>query len=160
MNYITKDISTKLQQILIVFYFLFSERLHVVAFYAYLSTNRVNPSFRHTLIYDVAKTNSGNGYNALTGIFTAPTAGMYFFTWVTRMYEAGHSTELMVNDAVFGTSYLRIFHDHDVSVTGTVVTKINKGDSVFVRVHSSRVGVGDILSEQYGRSSFAGWLIH
>ncbi|CAC5411494.1 C1QL [Mytilus coruscus] len=136
------------------------ERLHVVAFYAYLSTNRVNPSFHQTLIYDVAKTNSGNGYNAATGIFTAPTTGIYVFTWVTRMYEATYSTELMVNNAVVGTSFLRVSHDHDVSASGTVVTKISKGDSVFVRVHSTKGGWGDILSEQYGRSSFAGWLLH
>ncbi|CAC5358148.1 C1QL [Mytilus coruscus] len=132
----------------------------VVAFYAYLSKHEINPSTHHTLIYDVAKTNAGNGYNAVTGIFTAPTAGTYVFTWVTRMYEAGHSTEILVNNVVFGASYLRIGHSNDVSVSGTVVTQINKGNSVFVRVHSTLTGSGNILSEQYGRSSFAGWLLH
>ncbi|XP_063417730.1 complement C1q tumor necrosis factor-related protein 3-like [Mytilus trossulus] len=133
---------------------------HVVAFYAYLSTQELNPSTHHTLIYDVAKTNVGNGYNSVTGIFTAPTAGTYVFTWVTRMYEAGHSTEILVNNVVFGTSYIRIGHTNDVSVSGTIVAQINKGDSVFVRVHSTLAGNGNILSNQYGRSSFAGWLLH
>lgn len=160
MDNITKCIITKLLQNMSVFYFLFSERLHVVAFYAYISTGSVNPSIRQTLIHDVAKANSENGYNSVTGIFTAPTAGVYVFIWVTRMNEAGHSTELMINNAVFGTCFIPISHDYDVSLSGTVVAKLNKGDSVFVRVHSTKGGWRDFLSEQCSRSSFAGWLIY
>lgn len=148
---------------------MFSERLfvpsnefthdHVVAFYAYVSKDEPSPSVHHILIYDVARTNSGNGYNAVTEIFTAPTARIYVFTWATRMCHVKHSTELLVNNDVLGTSVLRIYHDHDVSISGTVVTQISKGDSVFVRTHSTLAGSGTIYSGQYGRSSFAGWIL-
>ncbi|XP_063411322.1 uncharacterized protein LOC134694250 [Mytilus trossulus] len=70
----------------------------LVAFYAYMSNPENNPSVHLTLIYDVSVTNVGNGYNHVTGIFTAPTSGVYVFIWVTRVLSGEHSTQLMINN--------------------------------------------------------------
>ena len=52
-----------------------------VAFYAYLSHSEPNPSLNHALIFDSVKTNVGGGYNEYSGMFTAPSSGVYVFTW-------------------------------------------------------------------------------
>ncbi|CAG2204922.1 C1QL [Mytilus edulis] len=133
----------------------------LVAFYAYMSNNENNPSAHHTLIYDVSVTNVGSGYNHVTGIFTAPTSGVYVFIWVTRVYNGEHPTELMINTAVYGVTFLRAKgSSNDGSVSGTVVANVTKGDSVFVRVHSTYPGDGYIASNEHGHPSFSGWLLH
>ncbi|XP_063411319.1 complement C1q-like protein 4 [Mytilus trossulus] len=132
----------------------------LVAFYAYMSIPENNPSAHHTLIYDVSVTNVGSGYNHVTGIFTAPTSGIYVFIWVTRVYNGEHPTELMINTAVYGVTFLRAKgSSNDGSVSGTVVANVTKGDAVFVRVHSSYPGDGYIYSNVHGRPSFSGWLL-
>ncbi|VDI32257.1 Hypothetical predicted protein [Mytilus galloprovincialis] len=132
----------------------------LVAFYSYMSNPENNPSAHHTLIYDVSVTNVGNGYNHVTGIFTAPTSGVYVFIWVTRIAYGEHPTQLMINNTVYGVTFLRAKNGDDGSVSGTVVANVTKGDSVFVRVHSSYAGDGSIHSNEHGRPSFSGWLLH
>ncbi|XP_063411321.1 complement C1q-like protein 4 [Mytilus trossulus] len=132
----------------------------LVAFYSYMSNPENNPSAHHTLIYDVSVTNVGNGYNHVTGIFTAPRSGVYVFIWVTRILNGEHPTELMINNAVYGVTFLRAKNGDDGSVSGNVVANVNKGDSVYVRVHSTYAGDGYIHSNEHGRPSFSGWLLH
>ncbi|CAG2197103.1 C1QL [Mytilus edulis] len=132
----------------------------LVAFYSYMSNPENNPSAHHTLIYDVSVTNVGNGYNHVTGIFTAPTSGVYVFIWVTRIMNGEHPTELMINNTVYGVTFLRAKNGDDGSVSGNVVANVTKGDSVFVRVHSTYAGDGYIHSNEHGRPSFSGWLLH
>ncbi|CAC5416409.1 C1QL [Mytilus coruscus] len=132
----------------------------LVAFYAYMSCPENNPSAHLTLIYDVSVTNVGNGYNHVTGIFTAPTSGVYVFVWVTRVAYGEHPTQLMINNAVYGVTFLRAKNGDDGSVSGTVVANVTKGDSIFVRVHSSYAGDGQVHSSELGRPSFSGWLLH
>ena len=52
-----------------------------IAFAAKLSSGR-NSNAGATLVFDSPIANVGNGYNAETGIFTAPVNGVYFFTVV------------------------------------------------------------------------------
>ncbi|CAG2227876.1 unnamed protein product [Mytilus edulis] len=49
------------------------------AFYAYMSSSENNPGPHHTLIFNQVISNIGNGYNQFTGIFTAPSTGIYVF---------------------------------------------------------------------------------
>ncbi|CAG2230649.1 C1QL [Mytilus edulis] len=79
----------------------------LVAFYSYMSKSEYNPSAHHILIYDVSVTNVGSGYNQVTGIFIAPISGVYVFIWVTRVYDGEYPTELMINNAVYGVTFLR-----------------------------------------------------
>ncbi|VDI36769.1 Hypothetical predicted protein [Mytilus galloprovincialis] len=73
----------------------------LVVLYSYMSLQKLTLAHL-TLIYDVSVTNVGNGYNHVTGIFTAPTSGVYVFIWVTRVYFGEHPTELMINNTVYG----------------------------------------------------------
>ncbi|VDI30123.1 Hypothetical predicted protein [Mytilus galloprovincialis] len=118
-----------------------------------------NPGVGRRLVFDVAKTNQGNGYNSHTGVFSCPKTGIYVFVWVVRLYSARHSTELMINNSVYGSLYLRNGHT-DGTVSGTVVAHASKGDSVYVRIHSTHEGSGYINSNTYGKTTFSGWLLN
>nr|XP_011425121.2 uncharacterized protein LOC105326671 [Crassostrea gigas] len=48
----------------------------VIAFYAYMTTTENNPGTHHTIIYDHAVTNIGNGYNRHSGTFIVPVDGV------------------------------------------------------------------------------------
>ncbi|XP_052067274.1 uncharacterized protein LOC127706659 [Mytilus californianus] len=53
----------------------------MVAFYAYMSSSIPAPSIHYQLVFDIAKTNIGRGYNHYTGTFNAPIQGVYVFVW-------------------------------------------------------------------------------
>ncbi|KAK7111526.1 complement C1q tumor necrosis factor-related protein 3-like [Littorina saxatilis] len=50
-----------------------------VAFLAYNSADPFNVAAAGTLVYNVADINLGGGFDTVTGIFTAPTSGLYVF---------------------------------------------------------------------------------
>ena len=138
----------------------FSEGLSstLYAFYAYMSHDEPDPGAHHLLIYDVIQTNVGNAYNQFTGIFTVPQDGVYSFTWSTRVAcHNAHTTELVVNTKVLGSTYVYCGYN---TVTGHVITTASKGQAVYVRTHETAGGAGAIKSDQFGRSAFSGFLIH
>jgi hypothetical protein len=129
-----------------------------IAFYAYMTKDTPTITIRHSLTFDVVKTNLGNGYHPATGVFIAPESGVYVFTWSIR--ENGndyHPTELMVNTDVLGVLFVNADGGSSTG-TGVVVTHVNAGDDVFIR--TSFFGpnnAGGVGSNDAGRSSFAGW---
>nr|CBX41688.1 putative C1q domain containing protein MgC1q39 [Mytilus galloprovincialis] len=131
----------------------------VIAFHAYMSKS-VIPRAGERLIFGVTKTNQGSGYNSKTGVFTCPKTGMYVFVWVIRVHQAEHSTELMINNSVYGSTFLRAKGRDDGSVSGTVVAHVSKGDTVYVRNHSAYAGDGRIHTNVHGKPTFSGWLLH
>ncbi|XP_061188069.1 heavy metal-binding protein HIP-like [Saccostrea echinata] len=132
----------------------------VIAFYAQMSSSEVSPGAHHTLIFDNVRTNVGNGYSGVTGVFTAPQEGIYAFIWVIRVHEAEHSTELMINNDILGATFLRAKNGDDGSVSGTAIAHVARGDVVFVRIHSTYAGDGNVLSNVHGMPTFSGWLLH
>ncbi|VDI27987.1 Hypothetical predicted protein [Mytilus galloprovincialis] len=124
-----------------------------------MSKSITNPSIGRRLIFDVVKTNQGGGYNSHTGVFTCPKTGIYVFVWVLRLYSAHHSTELMINNSVYGSIYLNNVN-RDSSISSTVVAHVSEGDSIYVRIHSSYKGSGLLISDKHGRPAFSGWLLN
>lgn len=123
-----------------------------------MSTTTCIPSVtgQSTLVFDVIKTNNGNGYHPPTGVFIAPESGIYVFTWTMREYgDCFHSTQLVVNNDEIGIIHLHSVSAGDFLCTGVVVTHVNAGD-VYVRTHAKWNNFC-FVSNEGGRSSFAGW---
>ena len=129
-----------------------------VAFYSYMASNEQNPSLHHAIIFYVVKTNIGGGYNEYSGMFTAPSSGVYVFTWT--IYTGNHGQtqfNIYVNhnvyDATFGETDSNE-HDYD-SDSGTMVISLNAHDNVYIR---SGITCSTIVVSAYNaRSTFAGW---
>jgi hypothetical protein len=112
------------------------------------------------LTFDTVITNAGNGYHHHSGIFIAPLSGTYAFTWSFRIQNDAYiSTELIVNDLAVSAVYFDAEPGVGGNNAGTAVVHVNQGDDVFVRTTSAPI-LGDILSNQIGRSYFGGWIIH
>lgn len=83
--------------------------------------------------------------------------GVYVFTWT--MGEAGaccHLLKLIENAAEIGIIHLHSISGGSFAGTGGVAKYINAGDDVYVRMHVSWNDF-HIVSDEAGRSSFAGW---
>jgi hypothetical protein len=132
-----------------------------VAFYAYMSQNEPRPSLHHTLTFDVVKTNLGGGYDEYSGMFTAPSSGVYVFTWTIYTGLHGQTKfEIYVNhdvlDSVVGDTDDAGDYDSD---SATIVVSLNARDHVYIR--SAVACSTDIISIQNGvRTSFAGWKLN
>jgi cell division protein FtsB len=132
-----------------------------IAFYAYMSANEPNPSLHHPLIFDVVKTNLGAGYDDFSGMFTAPSAGVYVFSWTVYTGLRGDTSfAVYVNHDIVGGT----FGDTDEALdsdsdSGTMVVSLNARDHVYMR--SSRTSSTNVLSMVYSlRTSFAGWKLN
>ncbi|VDI57631.1 Hypothetical predicted protein [Mytilus galloprovincialis] len=124
-----------------------------VAFHTHLSAN-FNVSSNHAVAYDMVKINVGDGYNKFSGIFKAPTAGLYFITnTVMSMPNHGIHVEIVKNGVAIGKNWA----DHNGYESGTmsVITDLDVNDSVWVRDSD---GGTERLEHDY--NSFSGFLIY
>lgn len=129
-----------------------------VAFYAYISSTVPASTPHHILVFDKVITDVGNAYHPHMGTFIAPKTGLYVFTWTIRCNQNNyHSAELLVDNNIVNVISLYPGNAIDGTVTGTAVVRVNQGDDVFIR--TGRDSNGNILSDENGRSSFAGWIL-
>ena len=132
----------------------------MVAFFAYFSSNHKVSDAANILVFDAVITNVGNAYHSHSGTFIAPRSGLYVFTWIIRQSGANyHTTELLVNNKIVNAIHLNPGNAIDGTGTGTVVVHVNQGDDVLVRTGSNHNN-GYIYSDEFGRSSFAGWILN
>ncbi|XP_078336953.1 uncharacterized protein LOC144626557 [Crassostrea virginica] len=133
-----------------------------VAFYAQRSSSieASEVTANLVIVFDVVKTNAGNGYHPSTGIFIVPESGMYVFSWSFQNGNNVHdSTQLMVNNNEEGLIHLHTSAGNWITGTGVAVLHVNKGDDVYVRI-TSLSHTGGIISNSFGRSSFTGWKLN
>uniref|UniRef100_A0A3Q2CVP6 C1q domain-containing protein n=1 Tax=Cyprinodon variegatus TaxID=28743 RepID=A0A3Q2CVP6_CYPVA len=109
-----------------------------------------------TMIYNTVITNVGNAYNQQTGIFVAPFAGMYYFTF---FYHAGgqDSSGLVL---VKNNQYIISTTDHSSSDSAdnggnAAFLQLQQGDQVSIRLYANC----HVWGSNY-RTSFSGVLLY
>ncbi|XP_062300612.1 caprin-2-like isoform X14 [Scomber scombrus] len=109
-----------------------------------------------TLIYRAVKTNIGGAYSPSTGIFTAPVAGVYYFT---LFHHAGkqYGTVLYLyknNQQVIMTQNHPAVHETAHNGANAVFLQLQPGDQVYVNMTAN--------SHVYGtdhHTTFSGFLV-
>lgn len=138
-----------------------------VAFYVYMSRTFKALSIGQPFRFDAVETNVGNGYDGKTGIFTAPSAGVYAFSWTIHAAGTHHAGSkgdfgemaavLTQNGVVKGSIYADTEkHWDDASATGFVILAASKGDKF--QIICPMAGQGAFFSTRSnGKTSFSGY---
>ncbi|KAI2660028.1 Caprin-2 [Labeo rohita] len=109
-----------------------------------------------TVTYKNVYTNVGNAYNPITGIFTAPLKGAYWFSFsiysITNSYPS--SASIMKNEQRVVTGYSYQSHGALNSSKGVVLI-LEVGDVVYVSLWSGR----RIYDETNNLNTFSGYLL-
>ncbi|CAC5396757.1 C1QL [Mytilus coruscus] len=126
------------------------DRNRRTAFAAILKKS-VNPNTNYVFKFDKVEVNQGNNFNSDTGLFTAPTDGLYVFSCTLTVFKTGGASfYLMKNDKFYIRGY--IVHTQHASHTLSVVMGLKKGDVVYVKSGNSYV-----VQQDY--SYFSGYLL-
>jgi len=107
------------------------------------NTNSGLSNNQGTFIFEQPSINLGGGYNATTGVFTAPIAGYYFFSYMITVAIQPYSNPDAVGFAINGsfvgentnaitTSFNNNANLIVVSMTNTATFNLNAGDKVSV----------------------------
>ncbi|XP_060887237.1 complement C1q-like protein 4 [Labrus mixtus] len=110
-----------------------------------------------TLIYRTVITNIGNAYNAATGVFAAPYAGVYYFT---IFHHAGgrFGTELYLyknSQRMVRTQNHKAVNETAHNGGNAVFLQLNQGDQVYVRLNARSYVWGSLY-----HTTFSGFLVH
>ncbi|OWF34487.1 Complement C1q tumor necrosis factor-related protein 6 [Mizuhopecten yessoensis] len=104
--------------------------------------------------------NEGSAYSNLTGVFTCPKAGMYYFSVTIMVW--GHDefeTELVHNGVNIMLNYAA-GESHVNQATNSVVIRLNEGDKVWVRIlENPGINNGNIRIYGGGWTTFTGFRI-
>ncbi|CAC5364865.1 C1QL [Mytilus coruscus] len=134
-----------------------------VAFYAYLSGNlAISSVSTHSIIkYDVVNLNLGNGYDASSGQFIAPSDGLYVFHITTGSRDSSHAVVELISNGVIKDITWADSMDHKDRAVATTVTPLNlrKGDTVNARIGLAKGGAV-LESTTHIRCSFSGFKVH
>ncbi|CAC5425150.1 C1QL [Mytilus coruscus] len=135
-----------------------------VAFYAYMSVDRGIDwfSLNKKIIYDKVNLNIGDGYDALTGVFTAPSSGTYIFNTVSVAYNKSYMTLLLKINGITADIAFPDAYDHDDRSTATTVTivMLQKGDQVYAVNGDKKGGRMMESGDHDARCSFSGYRLY
>lgn len=112
------------------------------------------------LVFGNTSLNLGNGYDNQTGVFTAPTAGLYFFSVQFCISSSGNdfihfgivqNSEYIKRSFIQGNNYSYECYDFNV------VSMLRQNDRVYVE---STSGSGQLYQTPERWNEFSGFLVH
>ncbi|XP_060582692.1 complement C1q tumor necrosis factor-related protein 6-like [Ruditapes philippinarum] len=129
-----------------------------VAFTAGLSRSILHAPAYQNIAFDRVHTNIGNGYNALSGIFTAPVSGTYVFFTSILVYNGREIfCRIVVNGVNIADTYGRGTDGRLDQGSQFVIVQLQKGHQVSVQ---NKVKDDAIFGNQDLYSTFSGFLLH
>ncbi|XP_062619331.1 cerebellin-2-like [Saccostrea cucullata] len=114
----------------------------------------VNLGKNTIVVFGTITLNSGNAYDATTGIFTAPDDGIYSFTWtILTMSGKYFKTRIVLSDNSIGYNHVDGVSGSSnwESGTSSAFIKMKKNDKVWI----TTFGEGKCAYQEY--SSFSGF---
>ncbi|KAI4881181.1 hypothetical protein NFI96_026238 [Prochilodus magdalenae] len=109
-----------------------------------------------TLVFRKQITNVGNAYNVITGVFTAPVGGVYYFSFnlLGKSHKYWTSVRLFKNHEKVIESSTPPNWSHQYTVGG-VTLQLKKGDHVYLKLLTEC----EIYDDGNNHSTFSGFLI-
>lgn len=103
-----------------------------IIFHAKVSDG-VNPRGERRMVYDAVIVNKGSAYNSATGVFTAPLAGTYLFTYSLL---GGPTSEVRLVKNEEDLSYIHTILSTGEAQTGSmpVILNLESGDQIWVNL--------------------------
>lgn len=87
------------------------------------------------MVWETVLSNIGNAYNATTGKFTAPIAGVYTFGFNTLMNNAGsgeYRYEFIKNEVLYNSIIAQKTANTWQTIQGTITTYLNANDVIWI----------------------------
>lgn len=131
----------------------------LVAFDAY-GLQDSSPDTAQKIIFQSVRLNSGNGYDTVLGIFTAPVPGLYQFA-VHLCNYSGQAFQyyIMLDGNAIAESTKQNTASSDCD-TCSVITQMTKGQRVWIQCASGSASTTQLYDTSYRKASFSGILIH
>ncbi|KAG9282180.1 collagen alpha-2(VIII) chain-like [Astyanax mexicanus] len=127
-----------------------------VAFSAALKSTMGSLSSNANIVYPVVITNIGGGYNPNTGIFTAPSRGVYYFRFTVMGLTNGYNTGVYMYKNQELLAYLFAYtYGYGKYISGGFTLQLEIGDTV-----RTQLPTGFMLYHQYANTNtFSGFMI-
>ncbi|KAI4808132.1 hypothetical protein KUCAC02_000200 [Chaenocephalus aceratus] len=114
------------------------------------------PCTDKALIFKRVFSNTGNGYDPNTGIFTAPVNGLYFLSFSTYGYNTHVMGAILMKN---GVSQISTYDDPSTdgsdSSSNAVVLQLDGGDKVYMELWDD----GRVFDNMNGHTTFSGFLV-
>ncbi|TRY79058.1 hypothetical protein DNTS_033307 [Danionella cerebrum] len=122
------------------------------------STSRGPFTSETKLIFDKVLTNIGEAYDPITGVFTAPVRGVYYFRFTGSAFSS-HDLGLSIfkGQKRFVSSYEYNSSDKNDQMSNGAVIELDPGEEVHVRLW---VRSWVFVDRRYNYSTFTGFLVH
>ncbi|XP_062322311.1 complement C1q-like protein 2 [Osmerus eperlanus] len=130
-----------------------------VAFYTALTdSGHVGPFNTETsLVYSKVFTNIGNAYSPVTGVFTAPVKGVYYFRFTAMdiRRSLGMGVAMYKNDLLIMANSAHNSHGHAKFLANAVTLELEQGDMIKMRLPPT-YGLWD---HPHNYNTFSGFLL-
>ncbi|XP_070785908.1 cerebellin-1-like [Enoplosus armatus] len=114
------------------------------------------PCTDKTLVFKRVFSNTGNGYDQNTGIFTAPVNGLYYFSFSTYGYNTHVMGAILMKNSIHQIStYDSPSADGSDSSSNAVVLQLAAGDKVYMELWDN----GRVFDNLNGHTTFSGFLV-
>lgn len=106
----------------------------VVAFHANIKSHLIDTPINTTIKFENVQLNKGEGYDPMTGVFTAPKDGVYSFAWsfLSRKGDTVYIAAVVDNiDHVY--TCINNLQSQYINSSGNLLYELKKGSKVWIR---------------------------